>query len=176
MPVLPQGQLETTEGGGWRYEAFPALYALLQGTFVPILGGHSDRFGREPLLLVSLGGSVRRQPVHGFGRHAGTSIHRSCDRGCHWRQHGWSRPLCRRCPAERAPRPPVRPTLCGLRPWIHRRTRARRASRHHLSARAFVTSAGLVQHALPRRLTVGGCFRCAASPLQNGHDQCEPDT
>jgi DHA1 family tetracycline resistance protein-like MFS transporter len=51
------GQLGATEGGGWKYGAFLALYVLLQTMFWPILGGLSDRFGRRPILLVSLAGA-----------------------------------------------------------------------------------------------------------------------
>ena len=58
VPVLP-GLLEeitgesldrTAEIGGWLLFA----YALMQFTFAPIIGGLSDRFGRRPVLLVTL--------------------------------------------------------------------------------------------------------------------------
>ncbi|WP_298466229.1 TCR/Tet family MFS transporter [uncultured Erythrobacter sp.] len=58
VPVLP-GLLEeitgesldrTAEIGGWLLFA----YALMQFTFAPVIGGLSDRFGRRPVLLVTL--------------------------------------------------------------------------------------------------------------------------
>ena len=39
---------------GWLLAAF----AIMQFTCAPILGGLSDRFGRRPVLLLSLGGAV----------------------------------------------------------------------------------------------------------------------
>ena len=58
VPVLP-GLLEEVTGlgidrtaqiGGWLLFA----YALMQFTFAPVIGGLSDRFGRRPVLLVTL--------------------------------------------------------------------------------------------------------------------------
>ncbi len=62
VPVLP-GLVEELQGGsveaashavGW----LGALYALMQFIFSPILGSLSDRFGRRPVILVSLLGSA----------------------------------------------------------------------------------------------------------------------
>jgi len=61
VPVLPK-LVEQLSGGnlssashavGW----LGALYALMQFTFSPVLGALSDRFGRRPVVLVSLFGS-----------------------------------------------------------------------------------------------------------------------
>lgn len=60
MPIIPQLMRDvghTTELG-WRFGAFTGLYALMQFVFSPILGMLSDRFGRRPILLLSLAGSV----------------------------------------------------------------------------------------------------------------------
>ena len=60
FPVLP-GLLRTMTG---RHEvsaafgAMLALYAFMQFVFAPVIGVLSDRFGRRPVLLVSLAGSV----------------------------------------------------------------------------------------------------------------------
>ncbi len=43
---------------GWRFGAFLSLYALLQLLCAPILGSLSDRFGRRPVLLISMAGAV----------------------------------------------------------------------------------------------------------------------
>ena len=62
VPVLP-GLVEELQGGsveaashavGW----LGALYALMQFIFSPILGSLSDRFGRRPVILVSLLGAA----------------------------------------------------------------------------------------------------------------------
>jgi MFS transporter, DHA1 family, tetracycline resistance protein len=62
VPVLP-GLVEELQGGsveaashavGW----LGALYALMQFVLSPILGSLSDRFGRRPVILVSLLGSA----------------------------------------------------------------------------------------------------------------------
>jgi len=60
MPVIPQLLREVGHTGdlGWRYGAFLALYALIQFVFAPLLGALSDRFGRRPLLLMSLAGAA----------------------------------------------------------------------------------------------------------------------
>lgn len=58
MPVLPEllmelsgeGLSEASEWGGY----LVASYALLQFLFAPVLGNLSDRYGRRPLLLISL--------------------------------------------------------------------------------------------------------------------------
>lgn len=59
MPVMPQLIMEVTGGdlasaakwGG----TLTFIYALMQFVMMPIIGGLSDRFGRRPVLLVSLG-------------------------------------------------------------------------------------------------------------------------
>jgi DHA1 family tetracycline resistance protein-like MFS transporter len=60
IPVLPK-LIEELIGGdiseASRYNAYLALaYGLMQFIFSPILGGLSDRFGRRPVLLISLMG------------------------------------------------------------------------------------------------------------------------
>ncbi|MRW84999.1 Tet(A)/Tet(B)/Tet(C) family tetracycline efflux MFS transporter [Pseudoduganella sp. FT26W] len=60
MPIIPQLMRDvghTTELG-WRFGAFTGLYALMQFVFSPILGMLSDRYGRRPILLLSLAGAV----------------------------------------------------------------------------------------------------------------------
>lgn len=60
MPVLPGllrevGHVEDT---GWIFGAFLSAYAAMQVLFSPLLGALSDRYGRRPVLLVSLAGSM----------------------------------------------------------------------------------------------------------------------
>jgi MFS transporter, DHA1 family, tetracycline resistance protein len=61
IPVLPQLITELSGGGisaGSRvYGLFVAAYAAMQFLFAPVLGALSDRFGRRPVLLVSLLGA-----------------------------------------------------------------------------------------------------------------------
>jgi DHA1 family tetracycline resistance protein-like MFS transporter len=60
VPIIPQLMRDvghTTELS-WRFGAFTGLYALMQFIFSPILGVLSDRFGRRPILLLSLAGSA----------------------------------------------------------------------------------------------------------------------
>lgn len=58
IPVLPklvQGLAGgTPEHGARLYGALLAVYGLMQFIFAPVLGNLSDRFGRRPVLLVSL--------------------------------------------------------------------------------------------------------------------------
>jgi MFS transporter, DHA1 family, tetracycline resistance protein len=60
IPVLPQLVERLSEGSGYAtttvYGALIAVYALMQFTFAPVLGALSDRFGRRPVLLVSIFG------------------------------------------------------------------------------------------------------------------------
>ncbi|KAA0698664.1 Tet(A)/Tet(B)/Tet(C) family tetracycline efflux MFS transporter [Neorhizobium sp. P12A] len=60
LPILPRLLQEVghTSELGWLFGAFLSLYALMQFLFSPVLGGLSDRFGRKPVLLVSLGGAA----------------------------------------------------------------------------------------------------------------------
>jgi MFS transporter, DHA1 family, tetracycline resistance protein len=45
---------EAAQYGGW----ITAIYAVMQFVFAPILGNLSDRYGRRPIILVSLFGSA----------------------------------------------------------------------------------------------------------------------
>lgn len=60
IPILPEliGQLTgSPAAGSSAYGLFIAVYAAMQFLFAPILGSLSDRFGRRPVLLVSLLGA-----------------------------------------------------------------------------------------------------------------------
>lgn len=58
IPVLPELVTELAGGdlsqGSAYYGWFIAVYAAMQFLFAPVLGGLSDRFGRRPVLLISL--------------------------------------------------------------------------------------------------------------------------
>lgn len=60
MPVLPTLLHEFVPSGqvAVHYGVLLALYALMQVFFAPLLGKLSDRNGRRPILLVSLGGAA----------------------------------------------------------------------------------------------------------------------
>ncbi|MBQ0396616.1 Tet(A)/Tet(B)/Tet(C) family tetracycline efflux MFS transporter [Providencia rettgeri] len=60
MPVLPALLREyvTLENLANHYGILLALYAIMQVFFAPILGRWSDKFGRKPILLISLAGAV----------------------------------------------------------------------------------------------------------------------
>ena len=61
IPALPELVTELAGGdlssGSAYYGWFIAVYAAMQFLFAPVLGGLSDRFGRRPVLLVSLLGA-----------------------------------------------------------------------------------------------------------------------
>lgn len=58
IPVLPELVTELSGGdlstGSGYYGWFIAVYAAMQFLFAPVLGGLSDRYGRRPVLLLSL--------------------------------------------------------------------------------------------------------------------------
>lgn len=60
IPVLPDIVADVTRGTGYDPSAMFGIllgvYALMQFGFSPIIGAMSDRFGRRPVLLVSLAG------------------------------------------------------------------------------------------------------------------------
>jgi MFS transporter, DHA1 family, tetracycline resistance protein len=60
FPILPDLLAEVTGGGdiGLLYGLMLAVYAIMQFVFSPILGALSDRFGRRPVLLVSMTGAL----------------------------------------------------------------------------------------------------------------------
>lgn len=60
LPILPEllRSVAHTPYLGWRYGAFLSLYAALQFLAAPVLGTLSDRFGRRPVLLISLAGGM----------------------------------------------------------------------------------------------------------------------
>ncbi|NLS01128.1 TCR/Tet family MFS transporter [Rhizobium sp. P38BS-XIX] len=60
MPILPEllRRVAHTPDLGWRYGAFLSLYAGLQFLAAPVIGTLSDRYGRRPVLLISLAGGM----------------------------------------------------------------------------------------------------------------------
>ncbi len=60
MPIVPSLLREVGHSGelGWHFGAFLSLYALMQFLCAPVLGALSDRFGRRPVLLVSVLGAA----------------------------------------------------------------------------------------------------------------------
>lgn len=60
FPILPDLLVEVTGGGdiGLLYGSMLAVYAIMQFVFSPVLGALSDRFGRRPVLLFSLAGTL----------------------------------------------------------------------------------------------------------------------
>ena len=62
IPILPKLVEQLAGGdishGARAYGILAALYSLMQFVFAPVLGSLSDRFGRRPVILVSLLGSA----------------------------------------------------------------------------------------------------------------------
>lgn len=62
IPVLPRLVTELSGGSpsdsAFVYGIFVAVYAAMQFLFSPLIGALSDRFGRRPVLLVSVAGSA----------------------------------------------------------------------------------------------------------------------
>ncbi|WP_341486401.1 tetracycline efflux MFS transporter Tet(30) [Pararhizobium sp. A13] len=60
FPILPDLLVEVTGGRdiGLLYGIMLAVYAIMQFVFSPVLGALSDRFGRRPVLLLSLAGTL----------------------------------------------------------------------------------------------------------------------
>ena len=60
FPILPQLLKEISPDGdiSFLYGALLVAYAAMQFLFSPILGALSDRYGRRPVLLISLGGAM----------------------------------------------------------------------------------------------------------------------
>lgn len=60
MPVLPALLREYVQSGevAGHYGILLSLYAVMQVCFAPLLGRLSDRYGRRPVLLISLAGSA----------------------------------------------------------------------------------------------------------------------
>lgn len=60
LPIFPRLLQEVghSDDLGWHFGAFLAIYALMQFLFSPVLGSLSDRMGRRPVMIFSLGGSA----------------------------------------------------------------------------------------------------------------------
>lgn len=60
FPILPDLLKELSAGGDFAFlfGALLASYAIMQFVFSPVLGALSDRFGRRPVLLISLAGAM----------------------------------------------------------------------------------------------------------------------
>lgn len=60
MPILPEllKSISGAEVSSLHYGILLAIYALMQFIFAPILGILSDRFGRKPILVISLAGAA----------------------------------------------------------------------------------------------------------------------
>ena len=60
FPILPSLLKQVTGSGevSLMYGVILALYSLMQFVFSPVLGALSDRFGRRPVLLVSIAGAA----------------------------------------------------------------------------------------------------------------------
>src|SRR5689334_11865635 len=59
-PILPDllRELTSTKEISVLYGAVLALYAFMQFVCSPVLGSLSDRFGRRPVMLASIGGTT----------------------------------------------------------------------------------------------------------------------
>lgn len=68
FPILPDLLTEVTGSRdiGLLYGVMLAVYAVMQFVFSPILGALSDRFGRRPVLLISLAGALLDYLVMAF--------------------------------------------------------------------------------------------------------------
>ncbi len=68
LPVLPDlfGASAGTATTGFAYGFFLSLYALMQFLFAPLFGGLSDRIGRKPVLIASIGGAALNYAAMAF--------------------------------------------------------------------------------------------------------------
>ncbi|MGM3273682.1 Tet(A)/Tet(B)/Tet(C) family tetracycline efflux MFS transporter [Ralstonia sp. 24A2] len=72
MPILPSllRELDHTGDIAFEFGLLIAAYAAMQFLFAPILGALADRFGRRPVLLVSLAGAAIDYLVMALSPHA----------------------------------------------------------------------------------------------------------
>ena len=135
MPILPAllRSLGGLDAGSVHYGALLAAYALMQFLFSPILGALSDRFGRRPVLLISLAGAAADYLLMAFAPTLAGSIWGGCWRASPaptWRSPPLTSPILPRRPARAAFRPGGR----GVRRRLYRRAAARRIAGRMASA------------------------------------------
>lgn len=71
FPILPRLLEDITHAGNVAFYIgiLTALYAFMQFIFAPVLGVLSDRFGRRPVLLISLAGAMVNYVAMAFSSH-----------------------------------------------------------------------------------------------------------
>lgn len=89
FPILPSLLKEVTHADNVApyIGIMTALYAVMQFIFAPVLGALSDRLGRRPVLLISLGGAAINYLFPGFCTQSLDALHRPRDRRPDERQH-----------------------------------------------------------------------------------------
>ena len=113
-----------------------ALYAAMQFIFSPVLGVLSDRFGRRPVLLLSLAGRGDRLCAHGVCAGAVDAGRRARHCRAHQRQYGGRHRLYHRHHARGAARAALRAVPRHVRHRLHHRAGAGRVSGRYLGAGA----------------------------------------
>lgn len=67
LPLLPLYAVQfSVDSGGWLIGLLMASFSIMQFLFAPVWGSLSDRFGRRPILLIGLAGSVLFYSLFGW--------------------------------------------------------------------------------------------------------------
>jgi DHA1 family tetracycline resistance protein-like MFS transporter len=144
FPILPSllQEVTHTQNVAPYIGTMTALYAVMQFIFAPVLGALSDRLGRRPVLLISLGGAAINYLFLAFASNLWMLLIGRAIAGLTSANIAVAMAYITDISAEDQARPPLWPVQRHVRHRLHHRPRSRRRPWRSLAAAAVHCSGG----------------------------------